>query len=117
MANEFPKIFSDTGLPDQEAYLYARVKYLDLSTDTLEDITQADVASIAWTVKTKLDGGAVANGTFTASDVMERFQTYEQCDRVARWAESQPDMREEWTITPAGRKYRTVISYICRKEN
>lgn len=70
MPATLPTIFSDSGMPDQEAYLYARAQRLDLTTDTLVDVEQADVASIAWTVKVERTGAAVANGTFSASDVV-----------------------------------------------
>lgn len=70
MATTYPTIFSDSGLPDQEAYLYALVNFLNTTTNEYADITQSVVASIAWAVKTKVGGTAVANGTFTVSDVI-----------------------------------------------
>lgn len=48
------------------------------------------------------------------SDAIERFATYEQCDGAARWAESQPDMREDWTVDEKGGRWYTTIRYECR---
>ena len=48
-----------------------------------------------------------------ASDVLARFARYEECARALAWAESQPDMREVWTVTNEGRYY-TTVTYQCR---
>jgi len=51
----------------------------------------------------------------TTSDVMERFATYEACDKTARWAESKPDMREEWMVDAQGKRWHSTMTYECRQ--
>ncbi len=49
------------------------------------------------------------------SDVVERFQTYQDCTKAAEWAESQSDMREDWTVDGQGRRWRSTMAYECRQ--
>jgi hypothetical protein len=49
-------------------------------------------------------------------DVMDRFATYEACDKTARWAEAQPSMREAWTLGPRGERWHSVMTYECRQQ-
>lgn len=49
-------------------------------------------------------------------DVVARTKTREHCDELARWAESQSDMREDFLIQN-GKTFRAVMTYDCRKEN
>jgi hypothetical protein len=57
-----------------------------------------------------------ATGTpVTTSDAIERFATYEACKKAARWAESQPDLREEWMVTWDGQRFDSTMIYECRQ--
>jgi hypothetical protein len=71
---------------------------------------------LAWVLWATLETQSVpATGApFVQRAVMERHESYQACDTAARWAEAQPALREEWTVTN-GRKYRTVVTYACRQ--
>lgn len=47
-------------------------------------------------------------------EILHRFETYQQCDQAAQWAESQPDLREDYQVV-GGQKWRSVMRFDCRK--
>jgi hypothetical protein len=67
---------------------------------------------LPWALWAHLDTQSVPAGleAVRTSDAIEHFATYEQCDRRARWAETQPDMREEWTVDEKGGRWYTTIA-------
>ncbi len=78
---------------------------------------RAHLLLLPWALWATLETVSVpAVGTpLTKHDVIERFESYQACDTAARWAESQTDLREEWTITKSGRKYHTTMHFSCRR--
>ncbi len=72
---------------------------------------------LVWTLWATLETVSVpaVGDPYITSNVVERFETHQECDRAATWAESQPDLREDWQVTKSGRKYRTVATYSCRQ--
>ncbi len=72
---------------------------------------------LTWALWVTMETHAIpSNGPpYVHQDVVHRFQTYERCDEAARWAESQPDLREDFVIQN-GKKFRAVMTYQCRKE-
>jgi len=49
------------------------------------------------------------------SDPIERFATYEACEKAVQWAESQSDLREDWTVDAAGNRWHSTMTYECRQ--
>lgn len=66
----YPLTFKFDGIEDQEVYLFGYAEYWHLTNNLYTVVTQAVVASIAWKVRTKTDGGTVAEGSFVVADTI-----------------------------------------------
>ena len=77
---------------------------------------RAHLLLLPWALWATLETASVpAQGApLVRSAMLEQHATYQDCTRAAEWAESQPDLREEWTVTN-GRKYVTTVTYACRQ--